>query len=257
MWPFGVLQYAWSKRNGLFSLRTLAEPFVTSQLSGNIISIRERIEGACRRVGRQPQEVRLVAVSKTFPAEAIREAFEAGLRDFGENRVQEAARKKPLLEDLSIAWHLVGHLQTNKARTARELFDCVHSVDSFRLAAKLDEAAGNSGDRLPVLLQVNLGGEAAKSGLREEDVPEVAECVSRLPSLEVRGLMLIPPFFEGPEKTRPYFRRLRELAARIAAGRFPNASMGELSMGMSHDFEVAIEEGATIVRVGTAIFGSR
>ncbi|MGH9355741.1 MAG: YggS family pyridoxal phosphate-dependent enzyme [Terriglobia bacterium] len=229
----------------------------TSQLSGNIRSIRDRMEAACHRAGRQPQDLRLVAVSKTFPAEAIREAFEAGVRDFGENRVQEAARKKPLLEDLNITWHLIGHLQTNKARTARELFDYVHSIDSFRLASKLDETPRDPGDRLPVLLQVNLGGESAKSGLREEAVEEIAEGVSRLANLTLRGLMLIPPFFEVPEQSRPYFRRLRELAARIEAGRLPNVSMKELSMGMSHDFEVAVEEGATLVRVGTAIFGSR
>ena len=227
------------------------------ELADNIARVRKRIEAACRRAGREPGEVRLVAVSKTFPAERIREAFEIGLRDFGENRIQEAAHKKLLLGGLDITWHLIGHLQSNKARKARDLFNTVHSVDSLHVAAKLDEAALNPDERLPVLLQVNLGSETAKFGLREEEAPGVAQAVSLLPSLEVRGLMLIPPFFENPEQARPCFRRLRELAERITAGRFPDVSMKELSMGMSHDFEAAIEEGATMVRVGTAIFGPR
>ena len=238
-------------------LHSPGEAGFTLKLIDNIARVRERIETACRRAGRQPEEVRLVAVSKTVPAERIREAFEAGLRDFGENRVQEAARKKPLLEGLDITWHLIGHLQSNKARKARDLFKYVHSIDSLHVAAKLHEAASSSDAQLPILLQVNLGGEVTKFGLREEDAPEMADAVSRLPSLNLRGLMLIPPFFENPEEARRTFRRLRELAERITAGRLPNVSMKELSMGMSHDFEVAIEEGATMIRVGTAIFGPR
>jgi hypothetical protein len=223
----------------------------------NVAQVRERTAAACRRRGRRPDDVKLVAISKTFPPECIRAAYEAGLRDFGENRVQEAAAKRPALSDLSITWHMVGHLQTNKARAARELFHWVHSVDSFRLAQKLDQAPSSGGDRLPVLLEVNLGGEDSKAGVGESEIIQLAEQISQLATLEVRGLMVIPPFFDDPEQVRPYFRRLRELAEEIDAKNIANVSMRELSMGMSHDFQVAIEEGATIIRVGTAIFGAR
>jgi hypothetical protein len=227
-------------------------------LKENVAQVRERVAAACRRSRRGPDDVKLVAISKTFPPECIRAAYEAGLRDFGENRVQEAMAKRPVLSDLSITWHLVGHLQTNKAKAARELFHWVHSVDSFRLAQKLDQAAVASGaGRLPVLLEVNLGEEASKAGVGESEIIPLAEQVSRLGTLEVRGLMVIPPFLDDPELVRPYFRRLRELAQEIESKNIPNLSMQELSMGMSHDFEVAIEEGATIIRVGTAIFGVR
>ena len=223
----------------------------------NVAQVQERIAAACRRSGRRPDNVKLVAISKTFPAECIRAAYEIGLRDFGENRVQEAMAKQPALSDLSIAWHLVGHLQTNKAKAARELFHWVHSLDSFRLAQKLDQAAATGDSRLPVLLEVNLGDEASKAGVGESELIQLAEQVSQLETLEVRGLMVIPPFLDDPELVRPYFRRLRELAQEIELKNIANLSMRELSMGMSHDFEVAIEEGATIVRVGTAIFGAR
>jgi hypothetical protein len=223
----------------------------------NVAQVRERIAAACRCSGRAPEDVKLVAISKAFPAQSIREAYEAGLRDFGENRVQEAAAKRPALSDLRITWHMVGHLQTNKARAARELFHWVHSVDSFRLAEKLDQAPSSGGGRLPVLLEVNLGGEDSKAGVGESEIIQLAEQISQLVTLEVRGLMVIPPFFDDPEQVRPYFRRLRELAEEIDAKNIANVSMRELSMGMSHDFQVAIEEGATIIRVGTAIFGAR
>ena len=223
----------------------------------NIGYVRERIASACRRAGRRPEEVKLVAVSKTVPPELIRRAFEAGLRDFGENRVQEANAKRPALSDLTVTWHMVGHLQSNKAKLARELFHVVHSVDSLRLAQKLDQAAVCSDDKLPVLLQVNLGDELTKSGAREEEISQLAEQVGRLKTLELRGLMGLPPFFEDPEQARPFFRRLRELAKSLEALNLPNVSMQELSMGMSHDFEIAIEEGSTTVRIGTAIFGPR
>ena len=227
-------------------------------LKENVAQVRERVAAACRRSRRGPDDVKLVAISKTFPPECIRAAYEAGLRDFGENRVQEAMAKRPALSDLNITWHLVGHLQSNKAKVARELFHWVHSVDSFRLAQKLDQAAVASGaGRLPVLLEVNLGEEASKAGVGESEIIPLAEQVSRLGTLEVRGLMVIPPFLDDPELVRPYFRRLRELAQEIESKNIPNLSMQELSMGMSHDFEVAIEEGATIIRVGTAIFGVR
>ena len=226
-------------------------------LKENIARVRERITGVCNRCGRRPEEVRLVAVSKTIPADRIRQAFEAGLRNFGENRVQEAKEKRPALAELDITWHLIGHLQTNKVKQALELFQWVHSIDSFRLAEKLNHAAESHAHRLPVLLEVNLGEEPTKFGAAEEDVVRLAEQVSRLPALELRGLMVVPPYLENPEEVRPFFRWLRELARTIESRHLPNVSMRELSMGMSHDFEVAIEEGATIVRVGTAIFGPR
>ncbi|MHB8654491.1 MAG: YggS family pyridoxal phosphate-dependent enzyme [Terriglobia bacterium] len=227
------------------------------KLQENIARVQERIAAACNRSGRRPEEVKLVAVSKTVSPDRIRQAYEAGLRDFGENRVQEADGKRPALSDLTVTWHLIGHLQTNKARPARELFHWVHSVDSLRLAAKLDNAAVCSGDRLQVMLEVNLGDEPSKSGVRENEVIELAGQVCRFETLELRGLMTVPPFFEDPERVRPLFRRLRELAGKIESTHTPNVSMKDLSMGMSHDFEVAIEEGATIVRVGAAIFGER
>lgn len=223
----------------------------------NLDRVRERIEAACRRAGRRPGEVKLLAVSKTVSPERIREAFEAGVRDFGENRVQEAAAKRPALAELQVRWHLVGHLQSNKAKPARELFQWIHSLDSAKLAHKLHQAAGPSGERLPVLIEVNLGEESAKSGVGEDEVIPLAREVSRLETLELRGLMTLPPFFEDPERARPFFRRLRELAGRVDGERLPSVARLELSMGMTNDFEVAIEEGATIVRIGTAIFGPR
>lgn len=226
-------------------------------ITDNIARVQERMAAACRRSGRRAEDVRLLAITKTVSVERIRAAYEAGLRDFGENRVQEAKAKRPALSELTATWHLVGHLQTNKARAARELFHWVHSVDSLRLAQKIDQAAVGSEDRLPILLEVNLGEETTKSGARETEVFQLSEEVSKLGTVELRGLMVIPPLFENPEETRPYFRRLRELASEIASRDLPNVSMQELSMGMSHDFEVAIEEGATMVRIGTAIFGHR
>lgn len=239
----------------------------------NVNMVMERTDAACRRAGRRPEEVRLVAVTKTVPPERIRMAYEAGLRHFGENRVQEAQAKRAALADLPATWHLIGHLQTNKAKLAREIFDWVHSVDSLRVAEKLDQAvqrvtnpsakqgAGNletvGSVRLPVLIEVNLGGEASKSGIEEAAALELASRIGRLGTLELRGLMLVPPYFDDPEKSRPHFSRLRELAKVINSASLPGVRMDELSMGMSHDFEVALEEGATLIRVGTAIFGRR
>lgn len=227
------------------------------QTRENFRRVQDRIAAACKRSGRRQEEVTLVAVSKTVAPKRIRSAYDAGLRHFGENRVQEADAKRPLLSDLTATWHLIGHLQSNKAKSARELFHWVHSVDSLRLAERLDKAAVCEGDRLPVLIEVNLAQEATKSGASESEVMTLAGQISSLRTLELRGLMAIPPFFEDPEQSRPFFRRLRELAKRIETAHFDNVSALELSMGMSHDFEIAIEEGATIVRVGTAIFGSR
>jgi hypothetical protein len=228
-----------------------------ANITENIARVEERIAAACLRSGRRRQDIRLVAVSKTHPPEMIRAAFAAGLRDFGENRVQEAMSKRPALSDLGATWHLVGHLQSNKAGAARELFQWVHSLDSLRLAGKLAQAAAPAGARLPVLIEVNLGEEISKSGVRAGEVAALAEQVAPMATLELRGLMVVPPFLDNPQGVRPYFRRLRVLASDIKARNLPNVSMRELSMGMSHDFEVAIEEGATIVRVGTAIFGGR
>lgn len=228
-----------------------------ANISENIACVEERIAAACRRSGRRREDVKLVAISKTQPAEAIRAAFAAGLRDFGENRVQEAQAKLPALADLHATWHLVGHLQTNKVRAAREIFHWVHSIDSLRLATKLAQATPPGGARLAVLIEVNLGEEAAKAGVRAAEVEELAEQIGRIETFELRGLMVIPPFLASPEEVRPYFRQLWDLAQVIEAQHVPNVSMQELSMGMSHDFEVAIEEGSTIVRVGTAIFGER
>jgi PLP dependent protein len=239
----------------------------------NIARVLERMEAACRRAGRRPEEVRLVAVTKTVTPEKIREAYQAGLRHFGENRVQEAQGKRAALADLPITWHLIGHLQSNKAKAARDIFQWVHSVDSLRIAERLDQAAQRSVNRpaehapdhagaveparLPALIEVNLGGEATKSGIEESAALELAGHIGQLKTLDLCGLMLVPPYFEDPEKSRPYFSRLRELAKVIHSAGLPGVRMDELSMGMSHDFELALEEGATLVRVGTAIFGSR
>lgn len=226
-------------------------------IEDNIARVHERIAAACLRSGRPAEDIKLVAVTKTVPPDRIRQAYDAGLRDFGENRVQEAGEKRSSISDLTATWHMIGHLQSNKARTARELFHWVHSVDSLRLASKLHQSVVCSGERLQVLLEVNLGDEASKSGVKEHEVLDLAQQVSRLETLELRGLMTVPPFLDDPEKVRPFFRRLRELAGKIESAQLPGVSMRDLSMGMSHDFEVAIEEGATIVRVGTAIFGER
>jgi len=233
---------------------------VHDSIAENLARVRERIAAAARLAGRLPSEVALMAVSKTFPAERIREAYEAGQRLFGENRVQEFAEKSGALADLAdIEVHLIGHLQTNKAAKAAELFAGVDSVDSLRLAEKLNAAAEKHSKVLPVLLELNLGGEESKSGLSPEspELEELLQAAPRLAHLEIRGLMTIPPFSEDPEDARPYFRRLRELRDRIAARRLPQVAMDALSMGMSHDFEVAIQEGSTCVRLGTAIFGER
>jgi hypothetical protein len=226
----------------------------------NVVLVRELIAAAARRARRNPEEITLMAVSKTFAAERVREAYRAGLRAFGENRVQEFAGKAGALADLEDAkWHMIGHLQTNKALRAVELFTAIDSVDSLRLAEKLNASAGQCGKKLQVLIEINVGGEAAKSGLPSES-PELEKLLLAAPQLEhleLRGLMTIPPFTDDPQQARPDFRKLRELRDQIAARRLPNVSMNVLSMGMSHDYEIAIEEGSTCVRVGTAIFGER
>jgi len=229
-------------------------------LAKNAANIRDRIASAAARAGRSPESITLMAVSKTVEPERIRAAYQAGLRVFGENRVQEFADKHVHLADLADAeWHLIGHLQSNKARRAAELFHAVESVDSLRLAEKLDQAASQFGKILPVLIEINIGGEENKTGLAA-DSPELETLLlfaNKLQHLRMRGLMTVPPYTEDPEGARPYFRRLRELRDAIAARKLPAVEMNTLSMGMSHDFEVAIEEGSTCVRVGTAIFGAR
>jgi pyridoxal phosphate enzyme (YggS family) len=229
-------------------------------ISANISSVQERITAAARRAGRNLDDVILMAVSKTQPPERIYEAYGAGLRTFGENRVQEFAGKAQALRDLNAAeWHMIGHLQTNKAAKTAELFRAVDSVDSLKLAEKLDAAARTLGRKLDVLIEINVGGEAAKTGVAS-DSPALEELLIAAPRLEAlvfRGLMTVPPFTRDPQGARPYFRKLRELRARIAARKLPAVGMDQLSMGMSHDFEVAIEEGSTHVRVGTLIFGER
>jgi hypothetical protein len=229
-------------------------------IAQNLAQVREQIAVAARRAGRQPEDIALMAVSKTFPAERIREAYDAGLWLFGENRVQEFSGKADALRDLRNAeWHLIGHLQTNKAAKAVELFAAVDSVDSLRLAQKLDASAQQLGKKVKALIEINVGGEAAKSGMAPEsrELEELLSAALDLEHLEFRGLMTIPPFRDDPQEARPYFGKLRDLRDQIAARRLPAVDMSELSMGMSHDFEVAIEEGATCVRVGTAIFGER
>jgi pyridoxal phosphate enzyme (YggS family) len=226
----------------------------------NIAAIQERIAVAARRAGRRPEEIALMAVSKTHPPEHIREAYAAGLRVFGENRVQEFDGKAAALADLvGTEWHMIGHLQTNKAAKAAEFFGAVDSVDSVKLAEKLDAAARSVNKKLAVLIEINVGGEAAKTGVAPDsrELEQLLLAAPRLEALEFQGLMTVPPFTEDPEGARPYFRKLRELRDSVATRRLPAVSMQVLSMGMSHDFEVAITEGSTCVRVGTAIFGER
>lgn len=228
-----------------------------SGIQDNILLVEERIAAAAKRVGRARDEITLIGVTKTQPAEAIREAYEAGLRHFGENRVQEWEGKRGSLGDLDARWHLIGHLQSNKAARAARAFHYIDSVDDFALAQRLDRAWGEGRDaeRLRVLLEVHLGGEESKSGVEIGELEALAEKIAELPRLQIAGLMCIPPFFKNAGDARPYFRKLRE--ARDALAARLSLSMPVLSMGMSHDFEVAIEEGATEVRVGTAIFGAR
>jgi PLP dependent protein len=226
----------------------------------NIAKVQARMAAAARRAGRSASEIRLMAVTKTHPPDRIRESYAAGLRVFGENRVQEFGGKAEALADLAGAdWHMIGHLQTNKAAKTAELFSAVDSVDSLKLAEKLDAAARGLGKKLGVLIEINVGGEAAKSGLAADslELEDLLLAAPRLESLEFRGLMTVPPFTDDPEDARPFFRRLRELRDTVARRGLPRIRMDTLSMGMSHDFEIAIEEGSTCVRVGTAIFGER
>ena len=212
---------------------------------------------AATRAGRSPADVLLIAVSKTFPLDAVRAAYDAGQRDFGENRVQEALQKLEAGADMSIRWHLIGHLQSNKARRAAERVGLIHSIDSVDLLQRVDAAAAAVPRRLQVLVQVDLAGETTKFGASPERLLDIFEAARQCRAAEVVGLMLLPPLAENPEDARPWFRRVRAERDRLIEAGVAPAMLRELSMGMSHDFEVAIEEGATMVRVGTAIFGQR
>ena len=226
-------------------------------VADRLAGIRARIGAAARSAGRDPASVRLVAVSKTFPIDAIRAAYAAGQRDFGENRVQEALQKIGGSTDLEIRWHLLGHLQTNKARKAAPMFAMVQSVDSIELLQKLDQAAADAGAEVELLIQVDLAGETTKFGVPPGEVPRLFDAAATCRAARVVGLMTLPPVPEAPEDARPWFSRLRDLRDTWLASGIPAPMLRELSMGMSTDFEVAVQEGATIVRVGTAIFGSR
>jgi pyridoxal phosphate enzyme (YggS family) len=231
---------------------------VPETLRSNLAAIRDRIAAAAERAGREPSDVKLVAVSKTHPTKTLRAAIDAGATMLGENKVQEAEDKVAELGRAAAEWHLIGPLQSNKARKAVHLFDAIHTIHSVDLAQRLERICGEEGTTsLSVLVQVDLAREETKSGIAEENLPDLVAFFSSCKYLKFDGLMILPPFFDDAEASRPYFRRLRDIRDRLAAHNAFSNGRGELSMGMSHDFEVAIEEGSTIVRVGTAIFGER
>ena len=226
-------------------------------ISVNLQSVRSRLDAAARRAGRDPSSIRLIAVSKMFGADRVRAAWSAGQQEFGENKVQEGLQKIDETADIPIRWHLIGHLQSNKAKKAAVRFHCIHSVDSVELLRKLDAAAAEAGAAPDLLVQVDLAGESTKFGAAAEEAKRIVDATQALRSARMTGLMLIPPWNEDQEQTRPWFVRLRDLRDAWLSEGVPAASLAQLSMGMSHDFEAAIEEGATMVRVGTAIFGKR
>jgi pyridoxal phosphate enzyme (YggS family) len=228
----------------------------TVALRARLADIRSRIERAAGRAGRDPASIHLVAISKTFPAEYVSALADAGQVDFGENKVQDALQKMEQTSQRPLRWHLVGHLQSNKARKAAQ-FDVVHSIDGAALVARIDEAAAAARRRLDFLVQVDLAGEATKFGAREDELFEIFAAARATRAVRAVGLMLLPPAFDDPERSRPFFRELRAVRDRLRQRGVEASMLGELSMGMSHDFEVAIEEGATLVRVGTALFGHR
>jgi hypothetical protein len=225
-------------------------------IADNLKTVMDRIAAAARRAGRDPSSVKLVVVTKTVDIARIREAVAADATVLGENRVQEAKEKIEALGPVA-SWHLIGRLQTNKAKYAVRLFDLIHSVDTIELAREIVKQAAKTGKVQDVLIEVNIAGEASKAGIAEQEAADLVRNAATLGSVSIRGLMTMPPFSENPEDSRPYFRTLRELAAHISREGIPGVSMQELSMGMSGDFIVAVEEGATLVRVGTAIFGER
>lgn len=225
-----------------------------TSISDNLARVRERIANAAYKTGRDPAEITLVAVSKTKLASMIREACEAGQRTFGENYAQEMAAKAGELKGLDIIWHFIGHLQRNKAKLVAPVAACVETIDSIKLAEALNSKANRPMD---ILIEINIGAEGTKSGIGEDELPKLLEGLQPLDKLRVKGLMIIPPYIPDPEAARPHFAKLREIMARLNEQNIVGSPLTELSMGMSHDFETAIEEGATIVRVGTAIFGER
>ena len=227
-----------------------------TEIATQLEAVRRRIEAAAARAGRPAERISLIAVSKTFTSEHVRAAAEAGHRAFGENRVQEALDKIDALRDLDLDWHLIGHLQSNKARKGAA-FRWIHSIDSADLLRRVDAAAAESGVRPRILIQVDLARETTKHGVAEDDVPRLVQAALEARAVDLRGLMIVPPFPEQAEESRPWFRRLRTLRDDLVAGGIPAERLAELSMGMSQDFEVAVEEGATMIRVGTAIFGRR
>ncbi len=226
-------------------------------LRARLADVRERIARAAARAGRDPSQIKLIAVSKTFGADDVRAAAAAGQIDFGENKVQEAQGKQSATRDLPIVWHLIGHLQSNKAKKAALEFDCIHSIDSPDLVRRIDAGAAAAGRRLTLLAQVDLAGEVTKFGAREDELAAIFRAGAECRAIAMTGLMIIPPAVHDAEAARPWFRRLREVRERLLAAGIGHEQLAELSMGMSHDFEVAVEEGATMVRVGTAIFGRR
>ena len=226
-------------------------------IKDNLENIRLKIKTAAETCGRRPEDVRLVAVSKTMPNDKLEAAVEAGVETLGENYVQEAREKFNDLYTLPVSWHFIGHLQSNKAKYVVKIFDLIHSVDSLKLAREIDKQAKKIDKIQDVLIQVNISEETTKSGTRAEQTLEIVRDISRLENVAVKGLMTMPPFFNAPERVRPFFKSLRELHSLIKGENIPNVSMEELSMGMTGDFEVAIQEGATLVRIGTAIFGER
>lgn len=229
-----------------------------TDLRANLRSIQDRIKNAAERAGRDPHDIKLIAVSKTHPAEVVREAIDAGISVFGENKVQEAEGKIGEIGRDNAEWHLIGHLQSNKARRAVQLFDVIHSVDSLELATRLERiCVEENRATLRVLIQVDLAREETKSGVPEGELPPLVSYLRSCERLSFDGLMILPPYFENAEDARPSFKRLREIRNELASQGAFGESSGELSMGMSHDFEIAIEEGSTIVRIGTALFGER
>jgi PLP dependent protein len=226
-------------------------------ITENLAGIRQRIQAACARSGRDPARVSVLGVTKTVSMERIREAVTVGVSLLGENYVQEARQKVAALADLPVSWHFIGHLQSNKARLAVELFEWIHTLDRLSLAQALDREAQKRGHPIPVLLQINMGGEDSKSGLAPDRALDFFRSLAPVDGLRVRGLMTLPPYFEDPEDVRPYFRQLAKLMEQMRQEAPHPEDLTELSMGMSHDFEVAIEEGATLVRIGTALFGER
>ena len=227
-----------------------------TSIADNILRIRENIADAARRANRNPSDIRLMGVTKTVDDQRIEEAIRSGLDIIGENYVQEGKRKIEKMGK-TLEWHMIGHLQTNKAKYAVRLFDMIHSVDRLKLAQELDKRAGAAGIRMKILVEVNVSGEETKSGIARSDAIDLIKEISTLEHISLQGLMTMPPWFDNPEDARPYFAALRELRDEIIKENIPNVEMNELSMGMTQDYQVAVEEGATIVRIGTAIFGER